>query len=159
MLWGQQKSRTNYDKNFFKYNSNSNILKYICDLIILDLQPFSIVEDNGFRSFLKFAFPNFETPCRNTIRNKIEKIYNEEVSKLIETFKNVKYISLTTDMWTSSNNESFITVTSHFIHQDMLFDAVLENKGFGLANHTSENILIQIETICDKFNIKEKVIL
>ena len=44
--------------------TDSAITDRICELIIKDLQPISIVEDVGFKELIEFAFPNYIMPCR-----------------------------------------------------------------------------------------------
>lgn len=60
--------------NNTKIKSSTEIEAEIVKFIVADLQPISIVEDMGFRNFLKFAFPDYKPPCRQTIMSKIEKI-------------------------------------------------------------------------------------
>ena len=50
------------------------ITNQICEMIIQDLQPVSIVEDSGFKALIAFAFPQNKIPCRKTINDRIENI-------------------------------------------------------------------------------------
>ena len=44
-------------------------------MIIQDFQPFSIVEDVGFKDLLAYAFPNYKIPCWQTITKRVEEKY------------------------------------------------------------------------------------
>ena len=54
--------------------SKEKIDRLIADMIIIDTQPYSIVEDNGFLALLSVAFPYYKVPCRNYFVNYIEKL-------------------------------------------------------------------------------------
>ncbi|CAF4890606.1 unnamed protein product [Pieris macdunnoughi] len=41
-----------------------DIDRHILNLFVYDLQPFSIVEDRGFRELIAFAFPNYILPTK-----------------------------------------------------------------------------------------------
>ncbi|XP_067144240.1 uncharacterized protein [Centruroides vittatus] len=51
----------------------------------------------------------------------------------------VKQVSITIDMWTSISNNSYLTVTCHFIFNNIFTPCVLETLIVATA-HTSENI-------------------
>jgi hypothetical protein len=44
-------------------------------MIIQDFQPFSIVEDVGFKDLLAYAFSSYKSPCRQTIKKRVEEKY------------------------------------------------------------------------------------
>ena len=70
-----------------------------------------------------------------------------------------KRVALTTDLWTSPQNESIRSLSGLFINNEgKLEDCVLETKSFGAVRHTADNIKIQIKAITDKFSITEKII-
>jgi hypothetical protein len=66
-------------------------------------------------------------------------------------------VAITTDMWTSINNDDIATFTCHFFHNNKLQDAVLDTKSFGTASHTSENIYLQMMSVFDEFKITDEV--
>jgi hypothetical protein len=76
-----------------------------------------MVEHIGFREFCASMQPLFKVVSRNTIKNDIMKIYNSEKENTMKLLsKNQSRIAITTDMWTSSNqNKGYMTVTAHFI--------------------------------------------
>ena len=59
----------------------SEITELIVNLIVKDLQPFSIVEDTGFRELIEFAFPSYKIPCRQTLTKRVEEKF--EVKKVV----------------------------------------------------------------------------
>ena len=71
--------------------------------------------------------------------------------------KDKVHVALTTDLWTSPQNESIITVTGHFLNNKCeIEDCVLETKSFGTARHTGENISIHFNSFTDKFVLPKR---
>jgi len=93
--------------NTYQSQLDDSLLK----LIYLDCQPFSIVEDEGFKQFINLLNPNYNLPSRHTLSNTslpfaYEKLNNETKIKIQEEAISV---CLTTDCWTSINNTSFFS--------------------------------------------------
>nr|XP_022911349.1 zinc finger BED domain-containing protein 4-like [Onthophagus taurus] len=72
-------------------------------LFIQDLQPFTIVDDVGFKKFISATNP----PGAN------EMAYNN-----LKELNNIKAVCLTTDTWTSRNTTCFLSLTTHYITND-----------------------------------------
>lgn len=60
----------------------------------------------------------------------------------------------TTDMWTSDSNKAYITVTCHFIFDDILYSPVLATREVH-DSHTGENIAASLRLIFDEWEIKK----
>jgi hypothetical protein len=109
-------------------------------MIACDFQPFAIVNDSGFKDLVKALDPKYSLPSKTTVRNKLlPEFVNEQRRKLEDILHEVKYVSLTTDMWSSIIGESYITTTCHFIYEGEVKSAVLEE------NHTAERIKNYLE--------------
>lgn len=82
-----------------------------------DLQPFSIVEDPGFIRVVKFLAPQFTLKSRKQYaEEELPKLYAEVKQRVQEIISNVKFLSLTTDGWTSkANTHSLLSLTGHFL--------------------------------------------
>ena len=92
------------------YPSESKRRKFLdeslVNMITTDLQPPFIVEDTGFQSFISALDPRYKPPSRRTImRSLLPEKYRSEKEKLQETLSSVKYVALTTDIWTSRHTE------------------------------------------------------
>ena len=81
------------------------------DMITIDLQPAKIVEDIGFQKLIAILDPRYHFPSRDLLPARYERCS----SILIEVLGKIESCTLTTDFWTSRANESYITVTCHFI--------------------------------------------
>ncbi|XP_050065565.1 E3 SUMO-protein ligase ZBED1-like [Aphis gossypii] len=91
-------------------------------LFVNDFQPFKVVEDSGFKQFVKILNPNNELPnCHTISKELIPAMYEKclgEIKSLSLT-STVESACLTTDCWTSRNNESFMAITIHFIDTEL----------------------------------------
>lgn len=83
-------------------------------MIAIDMQPSSVVEDKGFKKFVKILDPRYEIPSRRTVMRKIlpEK-YKDIKIKLKEKIDSTTHLALTTDIWTSRQIRSYCCVTGH----------------------------------------------
>lgn len=125
-----------------------------------DFQPFSVVEDYGFKKFVANLNPSYELPSRKTISNTLlPAIFEQTVYDTREDLSEAKAVTLTTDCWTSRNNESFMAITAHFINncfelQNKLLDCSTLDK-----SHTSENLANEIQRVIQEWNLETKVIM
>ena len=96
--------------------------------VILHEYPLSMVDHIGFREFVSSLQPLFKLISRNTLKSDIHKIYDNEREKALKMMnKNGSRMTITTDMWTSSNKKrEFMVITAHLIdHTWILQNQVL----------------------------------
>ena len=67
-----------------------------------------MVEGSGFKFLVHSLNPSYRVQCRNTVSKYMEKIYNEHKEEIIDCLRG-KVISLTSDMWTSTAVQGFIS--------------------------------------------------
>ena len=86
-------------------------------MVILHEYPLSIVDHIGFEEFVAELQPMFKLVTRNTLKSDILKIYDNEREKALKiTDKNGSRMTITIDIWTSSNKKrGFMVITAHFI--------------------------------------------
>lgn len=127
-------------------------------MIATDLQPFSVVNDNGFRHFINLLDPKYVIPSKFTIREKIMKdMYNKCVLKLKGILKDIHFVAITTDSWTSVSTESYLAITCHFIDQNFNLNSSLLAVPKVNEQHTSENLANVLQQIFDEWQIGSKV--
>jgi hypothetical protein len=66
------------------------------------------VEGKGFLKLMFVVAPDYKVPIRNTIKSRIEKIYDDQKPVLVRNLEDVDSISLTTDTWTSNESSTII---------------------------------------------------
>ncbi|CAH0717085.1 unnamed protein product, partial [Brenthis ino] len=134
---------------------------HFMNLFIWDLQPFSIVEDKGFRELIKFAFPNYVIPSRKYFANNLLPGLYEEVKTNTKAAlsEDAKSICVTTDMWTSRNNDSYLAVTGHYIDKNFSLQSVLLECKVLESRHTGLNLAGELRNVAQEWNILDKVLL
>lgn len=158
-----QTSISPFFKRSIQYDNTSKrkteLDKALLQMICTDYQPFTIVEDKGFKNFISLLDPRYILPCPNTVANKLLKEeYLEKYQKLKNELNATDFVSITCDLWTSRITESYLTVTCHFIKDWKIQNKVLSTKPLENGiNHTAENIANSLKSILEEWNICNKV--
>nr|XP_054592602.1 zinc finger BED domain-containing protein 4-like [Nothobranchius furzeri] len=78
------------------------ITEKLLNFIVLDDQPLSVVENEGFRSLIEHLEPRYSLPSRTYLsETALPELYNRVSAKLAGKLKGVPARSFTTDIWTS----------------------------------------------------------
>lgn len=147
----------------------------IVNMIIKDSQPFSIVEDVGFRELMHVMDPNYLLPSRKVCeQNQLVIFYigyhdsssfhPQALKAMVEAkFWEAKEKTkdqvqvLMSDMWTSINIDAYLAVTCHFIDvKDQLCTTSLGVQHFPKA-HTAENLAAGHVQPIEEWGIRDKV--
>ncbi|CAJ1065719.1 E3 SUMO-protein ligase ZBED1-like [Xyrichtys novacula] len=130
----------------------------ILNMIVSDMRPLSMVEDEGFQKMISTFNPKYTLPSRTYFTKLMEKKYEEIKAKLTNILKKCDSIALTADIWTSVATEAYLGVTGHFLGEDW------EVKSHSLTTmhleerHTAANIAEWLEDVIAKFDIPPKKI-
>ena len=115
------------------------ISNLIAGMIVKDLRPINVVNGKGFQELMSYLEPGYKLPSDTHFTNLIEKIYASVKMKVIDILsKDVEFLSITADIWTSIATESYLSVTLHYIDNNW------EIKSFALGtfplteSHTGE---------------------
>lgn len=133
------------------------IHKLIGEMIATDNQPFSVVHDTGFSRLIKALEPRYVLPSRKYFSETIVPDIKDKVNaKLAEMLVDVPYLSLTTDIWSSSSaQESLISLTAHWVTQEFnRVSAVLHAHRFE-GSHTGEYICEKLEDMLKNWGINK----
>ncbi|QQP52124.1 zinc finger BED domain-containing protein 1, partial [Caligus rogercresseyi] len=133
------------------------ITKKICNMISMDMLPINVVDGQGFQELIMFIEPGYLIPSRTTFTSLLEVEHakkKEELKKCLSASN----VSLTTDCWTSLNNESYITVTFHTITSEWrLFSGVLLTDNMA-EKHTAENLAETLKKSVETWGLTGRVI-
>jgi len=123
---------------------NNMLLK----MIVRDFQPFSVVEDGGFRDFVTALDPSFTIPTRQMLaKDMLTANYKDAVDKVKALLAQTEAVCLTTDAWTSICTESYIAVTAHYVNSNMtLGSCLLECVKYG-ERHTADNLCTDLKRV------------
>ncbi|CAG5055123.1 unnamed protein product [Parnassius apollo] len=130
----------------------------LLDLIVLDMQPLQIVENEGFKKYSLRLNPDYVLPSRKKLTQMLEDKYKICRSEVIGKLQSVEHIALTTDIWNSDSQKSFIIcVTAHFINNSKLHSMVVSTTELS-QHHTALNIANALRTTLTEWEIYDKVV-
>ncbi|CAH1100846.1 unnamed protein product [Psylliodes chrysocephalus] len=140
--------------------SKKNIDDKLLQLVVKDIQPFSIVEDIGFREFCHELNPSYCLPSRKTLsKTLLPAKYLETINKTKEIISAAESVTITTDMWTSRNGDSFNGVTAHFINTHFEIKSLLLEVSVFEGAHTSANLARELRSIVTEWGVQDKILL
>jgi hypothetical protein len=137
-MFQPQTSGSNWTKDHPKQKL---ITDKITRMICRDIQPFSVLEDKGFRDVIKTAEPRYVMPSRKTFTNElIPQLYSETVAAVKSDMSNAVCIAVTTDGWTSRANNSYLSYTAHFLTENFEPRNYCLNVENVDESHTAQNL-------------------
>ncbi len=87
--------------------------------IAKDMQSYSTVYDCGFRHLLQVLEPRYTPPDRKLLATKYMPALYEQEKVWIQKMEVIKDFGLTTDNWTSRAKHAYISLTIHYIDDDV----------------------------------------
>ena len=135
------------------------ITELIGRMIVIDLQPFSIVEDQGFIELVEHFEPRYVMPSRKYFATTVlDGLYNRCKTRLHQMIENQEFLSLTTDIWTSRARDGFISLTGHFIDSNWNRVSVVFNVREFNERHTAVNISDTMRSMINEWDLEYKVL-
>ena len=126
------------------------ITRAIGMMIAVDLRPYSIVENEGFRELLKILEPRYPIISRKELtQTVVPEIFSDIKQKVKLSLEGSKSrVNFTTDMWKcEGQNREYMTVTAHWAVEND------EQKSFEI-----KNALLEVEEFSDSahaYNIRK----
>lgn len=156
----RQQSISTYVPRKISLSLQKRLDQLLLGLIIKDFQPFSLVEDKGFREFVTTLNSGYKLPTRKTLSNVLlPAVYEEIRLKVSDILKDVTSVTVTTDCWTSRNIDSVMAVTIHFIDSHFKIKSVLLECVEYEGGHGSENLSQNLRKVITDWNISENNVL
>lgn len=150
--------RIKFQPNDYRAQKITNL---IGEMICLDIQPFSVVSDIGFQRVINYLEPRYNIPSRKYFSStKIPEMYRSERENVKLKLEEVEKVSITTDMWTSSANDDYLSLTIHAIDH-INFSQLhfcVNVLPFSLESHTSLNISTFITEALEEWRLKNKIV-
>jgi hypothetical protein len=107
--------------------------------------PFALLEHPGFKDLIHAIDPRINIKNRTTYsKAKLNLVYNNLKAAMEKELKadlpHVGHVAFTTDIWTSRNNDPFLSLTLHYVTKDFVLKKFsLEHKHL-LGRHTGAYI-------------------
>ena len=128
-------------------------------MICKDNQPFSIVEDKGFKQLIQHLEPRYTMPIHKHISNDIlPELYQEVETRVKDELRNADSIAVTSDLWTSTATDDYLSITVHFVVQDYKLQHIcIEVIPFEEVRHTGENIANFLKKTLETWGLLDKI--
>jgi len=128
-------------------------------MIVRDFQPFSIVEDEGFKEFVHALDPSYVLPTRHLLSKELlVSKYQQAIDSVRRVMSNAEAVSLTTDSWTSICTENYIAVTAHYITADFHFGSCLLECIRYTDRHTADNLCTELRRVIGYWELETKLV-
>ncbi|CAN6558346.1 unnamed protein product [Malus baccata var. baccata] len=117
-------------------------------MIILHGYPFTMVDDVGFKVFVKNLQPSFEVVPNNDVEQFCMEIYRKEKHQVYEMINSLHgRINLSVEMWSSPENVEYLCLTAHYIDEDWKLQKKILNFVTLDSTHT-EDLLSEVVIKC-----------
>ena len=139
-----------------KYDQRAQAISTkIIKMMASDNQPFSMVEDQGFIELIVHLEPHYLIPSRTYFtKDVLPKLYSKVKGVIAEELDQAKFISFTSDLWTCSNsNESFISLTGHWLNEDFSYKSAMLNARHFPGRHTGALIESNFNLMLSEWSI------
>ena len=84
-------------------------------------------------------------------------MYSKMVAVVMEELSEIEHVAITHDSWTSLNNESYDTVTAHFINQNWSLRTRVLQTSKVEGSHTAETIQESLEATKAKWSLPDRI--
>lgn len=126
-------------------------------MICLDLQPFSIVTDAGFQAYTRALEPRYVLPIRKKLSSDIvPEMYDICSKKIAASLCDATSLAITTDMWTSVNGDSYMSVTGHTLTTDFLHQTWCLQVEYFPEQHTANHLAAALQDSINKWMTMNK---
>lgn len=157
---GNGENSTNIESTPSLSHKAKQITEAIARMMILDFQPFSLVEDAGFKRLMRVVEPRYQLPSRKYFSTTVlPKLYQDTIDQIQFKIKTQgSYFSCTTDLWESLADESYISLTLHYINDHYKRISIVLGAFEFPLEHTAKNISEIINGSLNKWNLDSKQI-
>ncbi|KAM9824978.1 E3 SUMO-protein ligase ZBED1-like [Syngnathus typhle] len=129
----------------------------LANMVVKDWQPFSVVDDCGFKALVASLDPAYVLPSRRALKKMVLEKYEEERSKAEAAVRQAEAVSLTADTWSSAGADACLAVTCHFLDQAMRVATVLLGVRPLPQSHTSAHVADSLTALMEEWAIEGKV--
>ncbi|KAJ8391358.1 hypothetical protein AAFF_G00089880 [Aldrovandia affinis] len=132
------------------------ISRKMIEFIALDDQPFSVVEDAGFRRLIQYLCPLYKMPSRHYFSDTaLPELFNLVADRTQSVLNESKaHISCTTDILTSNVSlMSMISLTAQWVDEDFQLQQVLLHCTEMPGSHSAINLTAKFDEMLQRWNI------
>jgi hypothetical protein len=121
------------------------IHKRIGEMIAVDNEPFTLVNHVGFTRLMNLVEPRYQFPSEKYFSEKlIPEMYEKVCGRVKILVSKAAHVSITTDVWSSVAQDSYISLTAHYITPDFEHQQVCLHAAPFNDRHTGEHIVAML---------------
>jgi hAT family C-terminal dimerisation region/Domain of unknown function (DUF4413) len=133
--------------------------EFFINWIVIDQQPFTIVNNLSFKKFMSSVQPKYKLPSRNTLKEMIMKKFETVQTEVLNYLQlSTSKVSLTIDMWTSISALGILAITIHYINENWQLEHFVLDVSYVPSPHDASTIKSAVLKITDKLNITSRLI-
>ena len=133
------------------------ITKRISEMMALDNEPFTMINHIGFVRLLNILEPRYQLPSDKYFSETlIPEMYQKVAFKLKNDVSSTLYVSLTTDVWSSVAQDSYISLTCHYVIEDFTQQQICLHAAPFNDHHTGERIGGMINKCLQSWDLTDK---
>lgn len=84
-------------------------------------------------------------------------LYQEKKEELMTKLNETTSVAVTSDIWTSNQTQSYLSVTAHFLDSDINLCSAVLGVVHLIKNHTSDNIADELQIVFQEYSILNKI--
>ena len=125
----------------------------LCKVVVSTGIPLAVVNNKTFREFLIRLDPRFVCPSRQTLGRSILEVSTAVAVEARAAVQKCRYVTLTTDSWTSAANQSYMAVIAHCINDKWERLEVILAVRYLPQSHTAEYLMGILREIACGLNV------
>ena len=124
----------------------------------VDNEPFYIIEHAGFKRLMALLEPRYSLPSSKYLSEKLIPIMFDKVrSKVAGLLEPEEFISFTTDLWSSVTQDSYLSLTAHYISSTFVRQHLCLHACPIDEQHTGTQIASKLTSCFEQWNVVNKV--
>ncbi|KAJ8923077.1 hypothetical protein NQ315_001629 [Exocentrus adspersus] len=140
--------------------AQSKVYNILLRIFTQDYQPFSIVEGEGFRNYIKNINPSYVLPSKKFLtQTLLSEVYEETLVEIKKAVAEARSLTVTTECWTSIRNEHIMSVTVHFITENFKKKTVQLDCALFEGGYTNSDLVEELRRIMVEWGLENKVLL
>ena len=142
----------------FDHPRSRKIHETVGEMIAVDCELFNIVKRTGFKRLMNVLEPRYTLPSDKYFSDTLlPEMYTKVKEKITALLSPLKHVSVTTDLWSSIAQDSYLSITLHFIGADYQYQqACLHALPFN-DRHTGSEISSIITNCLQAWNVFDKL--
>ncbi|XP_028989032.1 E3 SUMO-protein ligase ZBED1-like isoform X2 [Betta splendens] len=126
-------------------------------MMISNLLSLDTAQNTNFMAFVRALKPTFQIPTEPQMNSLLHSVYKEQVKKLQQALGSPEHIVLSCELWSSSPEDSYLTVSCHFVDDRGKLKSFMLKTTSMLGDDSAASIKNHLSAVMEAWKIEEKV--